>query len=297
MTRRWIPIAACLVLLVSACAAEGGGTQDEGEPAGTPIVFDGQELPQYVAPEEGLLEDIRERGVLYNGVNAANPPFEFVDESGRIVGYDIDLATEFAEWLGVEIATVDTAWDGVIPSLYTRKFDMIWSAMSITPLRQEAVNFSQPYASDQAVWITLASDESVNQVSDLDGQAVCTQLNSAFEAQAQGIIDDSGYDIELKSFQDFPTAYLALENGECAAGTSSTLNNLPLNEEKPGVFRNAIFFDEANYVGVATRLPDTDLAEQIREFVDEIKGNGRLVELQMEWFGFEMELPDEVPQD
>ena len=75
-------------------------------------------------------------------------------------------------------------------------------------------------------------------------------------------------------------------------GTSSTLNNLPLNESRPGVFRNAVFFDQANYVGVATRLPDTDLAEQIALFLEEIKANGRINELQEKWFGFEMNLPE-----
>jgi polar amino acid transport system substrate-binding protein len=260
--------------------------------AAEPVTFDGQELPSYEPGDDGLLGSIRERGVLFNGVNAANPPFEFVNEGGEIVGYDIDLATEFAEWLGVEIAIVDTAWDGVIPSLYTKKFDMIWSAMTITDLRQEAVNFSQPYASDQAVWIALAGDDSINAVEDLEGQSICTQANSAFEAHAQTIIDDAGVNAEIKSFQDFPTAYLAVENGECAVGTSSTLNNLPLNESRPDVFRNAVFFDQANYVGVATRLPDTDLAGEIATFVEEIKANGRINELQEKWFGFSMQLPD-----
>jgi polar amino acid transport system substrate-binding protein len=263
--------------------------------AAEPVVLDGQEMPEYAPPEGGLLEEILERGVLHNGVNAANPPFESVNESGEIVGYDIDLAREFADWLGVDLAIVDTAWEGVIPSLYSRHFDMIWSAMTITDLRKEAVNFSQPYASDQAVWIALAGDESIDSVDDLEGKSICTQTNSAFEAHAQSVIEEAGVNAEIKSFQDFPTAYLAVENGECAVGTSSTLNNLPLNEQRPGVFRNAILFDQANYVGVATRLPDTDLAERISVFIEEMKASGRLAELQDQWFGFTMDLPEDVP--
>lgn len=281
--RKLFAVPLSLLLALSAAPALA---QDE------PVMLGDQEMPAYQPGDDGLLGAIRERGVLFNGVNAANPPFEFVNEGGEIIGYDIDLATEFADWLGVEIATVDVAWEGVIPSLYTKKFDMIWSAMTITDLRSEAVDFSQPYASDQAVWIALADDDSINSIEDLEGQSICTQTNSAFEAHALEAIEAAGVDAEIKSFQDFPTAYLAVENGECAVGTSSTLNNLPLNESRPGVFRNAVFFDQANYVGVATRLPDADLAEQIRLFLDEIKANGRINELQEKWFGFEMNLPE-----
>lgn len=278
-----------LVLLLMSTLLPSAYAQD---PAPSPIVFNGQELPTYEAPEGGLVEQIRARGHIYNGVNAANPPFEFVDASGVIVGYDVDLANEFGEWLGVEVATVDTAWDGVIPTLYTGQFDMIWSAMTITDLRKEAVNFSQPYAADQAIWIALATDASVDSLDDLEGKGICTQASSAYEAHAQRVLAEAGVNAEIKSFQDFPTAYLALENGDCAVATSSTLNNLPLNEQRAGVFRNAIVFDEANYVGVATRLPDTDLADAIRTFIDEIKSNGRIEELQTKWFGSPMTLPE-----
>lgn len=284
MVRRLVALVTAS-LIVAACSSGG--------PAGSPTtyVLNGSPLPQYAAPDKGLLADIKARGVIFNGVNAANPPFESVDANGEIVGYDIDLTEQFATYLGVHLSTVDTAWSGVIPSLYSRKFDMIWSAMSITTARKEAVNFSSPYAADQAIWITTASNTSVNTFEDLNGKKLCTQLNSAFESQAKEIIAAKGLQIELKSFDDFPTAYLALENGQCDAATSSTLNNLPLNASKPGVFRNAIVLDTANYVGIATRKPDTDLAGEIQKFLDEIKGNGKLKELQMKWFGEEMTLP------
>ena len=80
-----------------------------------------------------------------NGIEAQNPPFEYID-NGAVVGFDIDITHKFAERLGVKAEFLDTAWSGVIPSLYTKKFDMIWSAMTITEPRKEAVSFSKPYA-------------------------------------------------------------------------------------------------------------------------------------------------------
>jgi polar amino acid transport system substrate-binding protein len=258
----------------------------------TAITFNGSPLPIYATPPNGLLAEIKARGVLFNGVNAANPPFESVDENGVVVGYDIDLTEAFAKSLGVHLSTVDTAWDGVIPSLYAKKFDMIWSAMTITDARKKAVSFSSPYMGDQAVWIVRANDKSINSYADLNGKVLCTQLNSAYEAQAKQIAADNHIALkDLKSFQDFPTAYLALKNGQCDAATSSTLNNIPLNKTSPGAFRDAIVLPNANYVGVATRLADSDLAAAIQKFIDASKADGSLKAMQQKWFGFSMNLP------
>ena len=284
--KRGLACALIAVVMLAGCssAAPAGSAQQ--------LSLNGSPLPQYAAPSNGLLASIKERGVIFNGVNAANPPFESVDSNGEVVGYDIDLMNKFGEYLGVHVATVDTAWPGVIPSLYTKKFDVIWSAMSITDARKEAVTFSSPYAADQAIWITRADDTSVKDYPDLNGKILCTQIGSAYESGAKDLIAEKGLKVEVKSFDDFPTAYLALENKQCDAATSSTLNNLPLNKEKPGVFRDAIVLPTANYVGVATRKPDTDLSGEVQKFLDKIKADGTLAELQKTYFGAPMTLPN-----
>jgi polar amino acid transport system substrate-binding protein len=284
-------VAACTSATTPGPAGTSGASPAAATPSPQEFTLNGTPLPAYAPPSEGLLADIKARGVVFNGVNAANPPFESVDANGEIVGYDIDLVDKFGEYLGVHVSTVDTAWAGVIPSLYSKKFDLIWSAMTITDARKEAVTFSSPYAADQAIWIARADDTSVKDYPDLNGKVLCTQLNSAFEAQAKQVVADKSLNLEIKSFDDFPTAYLALENGDCDVATSSTLNNLPLNKEKPGVFRNAITLPTANYVGVATRKPDSDLAAEVQKFLDQIKSDGTINELQTKWFNSTMELP------
>jgi polar amino acid transport system substrate-binding protein len=284
--RRVISLVVLAAVLTASCSSAA--------PAGSAekLFLNGTPLPDYAAPSKGLLAAIKERGVIFNGVNAANPPFESVDANGEIVGFDIDVMNKFGEYLGVHVSTVDTAWPGVIPSLYSKKFDLIWSAMSITDARKEAVTFSSPYAADQAIWITRADNTSVKDYADLNGKILCTQLGSAYESQAKDLIAQKGLQIEVKAFDDFPTAYLALENKQCDAATSSTLNNLPLNTAKPGVFRNAIVLPTANYVGVATRKGDADLSAEVQKFLDQIKTDGTLAELQTKYFGAPMELPD-----
>ncbi len=284
--RRVIAFLVVTTVLAAACssAAPVGSAEK--------VSLNGSPLPDYAAPSKGLLAAIKERGVIFNGVNAANPPFESVDANGEVVGFDIDVMNKFGEYLGVHVSTVDTAWPGVIPSLYSKKFDLIWSAMSITDARKQAVTFSSPYAADQAIWITRADNTSVKDYADLNGKILCTQVGSAYESGAKEIIAQKGLKIEVKSFDDFPTAYLALENKQCDAATSSTLNNLSLNKEKPGVFRDAITLPTANYVGVATRKADADLSAEVQKYLDKIKADGTLAELQKKYFGAPMQLPN-----
>ena len=91
------------------------------------------------------IAEIKKAGVLRVGVEAAYVPFTF-RKDGAIVGYDIDLADLFCKTLGVKPEIIDTAWAGVIPSLYAGKFDIIMSAMSYTAERVKRVGFSIPYA-------------------------------------------------------------------------------------------------------------------------------------------------------
>ena len=271
-----------LAILLGSVAAHGQTTPS----------LNGETLPGYTPPSEGLLAEIAARGTLINGIEAQNPPFEYVD-NGAIVGFDIDITNLFAERLGVEAEFIDTAWSGVIPSLYTRRFDMIWSAMTITEPRKEAVSFSIPYASDKVEFIVAAGNDTYEDIMDFDGKVLGTQLNSAAEFQAQELIAEYDLDIELKSFDSFQGAYLDLRNGNVDAVTSTQLNNRNLFEANPGVFEVALELPIYNYVGVAVRQQDQDLLAEINAFLDDMKASGELAALQEKWFGYAMDLPTE----
>ena len=254
--------------------------------------LNGEALPGYEAPNEGLLAEIKARGSIVNGIEAQNPPFEYID-NGKIVGFDIDITNKFAESLGAKAEFIDTAWSGVIPSLYTKKFDMIWSAMTITEPRKQAVSFSKPYASDQVEFIVRAGDTSIKELKDLDGKVLGTQLNSAAEFQAKELIKEHNLNIELKSFDSFQGAYLDLKNGNVDAVTSTQLNNRILFEANEGVYEVALKLPIYNYVGVAVRQQDKDLLDAVNAFLDKMIASGELEALQKQWFGYAMDLPKE----
>lgn len=81
--------------------------------------------------------------VIRFGSDATYPPFESTTPSGEIVGFDIDLAKAMCERLQAKCTFQNQAWDGIIPALRAKKFDVIASSMSITPERKKAVAFTQ----------------------------------------------------------------------------------------------------------------------------------------------------------
>ena len=102
-------------------------------------------MPAIRPARADALADAKKRGTLIVGMEAAYVPYEFFKD-GKIIGYDPDIIDLVAPKLGVKPQLVDTAWNGIIPALYARKFDCIISAMTITKERAEKVLFSMPYA-------------------------------------------------------------------------------------------------------------------------------------------------------
>ena len=165
------------------------------------------------------IAEIKKAGVLRVGVEAAYVPFTF-RKDGAIVGYDIDLADLFCKTLGVKPEIIDTAWAGVIPSLYAGKFDIIMSAMSYTAERVKRVGFSIPYAeASQAMLVRAGDEKTIRTVTDLNGLVIAVKLGSPGQILQEKINvklkADGGPGIrEVKIFDDHPAAYLSLAQGK-----------------------------------------------------------------------------------
>lgn len=91
------------------------------------------------------LDEIQDRGVLLVGMEPGYMPFEMTNQKGEIIGFDVDMAKGIAKAMGVKLELVSTAWDGIIPALLTKKYDMIMSGMTVTQERNLKINFADPY--------------------------------------------------------------------------------------------------------------------------------------------------------
>lgn len=93
----------------------------------------------------GTVEDIQKRGRVIIGLSTF-VPWAMRAKNGDLVGFEIDVGRKLAADMGVEAEFVPTAWDGIIPALLSKKFDIIITGMVVKPKRNLTVNFSHPYA-------------------------------------------------------------------------------------------------------------------------------------------------------
>ena len=94
--------------------------------------------------QESVVEQVIQRGVLRVGMSTF-VPWAMKDKTGKLIGFEIDVATRLAEDMGVKVEFVPTKWSGIIPALLTGKFDVIIGGMGILPSRNLKVNFTDPY--------------------------------------------------------------------------------------------------------------------------------------------------------
>lgn len=253
------------------------------------------------ARAEGLtLEEIRKAGVLRIGVEATYVPFTF-RKDGKITGYDLDLATLMCADLGVQPEMVDTAWAGVIPSLYAYKFDVIMTSLSYSPERMQKVGYSIPYAEASLAMLIRAGDAAnVLSPMDLSGKIVGTKLGSPSEQwvkkQEPAIAAAKGKGFaEIKTFNDDPSRYMALAQGRVDAVVNSIASLAMVLKDQPGTFALVRGVGADNWAGIATRKEDVELIAWLDAQLRRLKANDAIYKLQEKWFGVRMNLPDALP--
>ena len=246
------------------------------------------------------LNDVKKRGTIVVGMEAEYVPYEFIKD-GKIIGYDPDLIDIFINDLGVKAQLVDTAWAGIIPSLYGGKFDCIISGMTITKERSEKVLFSMPYAEATNVIMVLAGNDEIKAPDDLSGKKIGVTLGSAaavvikkYEEKLKAA-GRPGYS-DVKQYEHYPEAYQDMINKRIDAVVNSKSTLLVVMKDAPGKFKLVSGIQDITaYFGMAFRKDDARLRDFVNAQLAKLKSDGTLAKLQEKWFGMTMETPNEIP--
>ena len=246
------------------------------------------------------LEALKKAGEIRVGCEAAYVPFTYRDNSGKIIGFDIDFVTRMFEPIGVKPTFIDTQWSGVIPALYAGRFDMI-PGLSYTKERLERVLFSIPYAdASQALLIRSGDKDKIKTIADMSGKVLGIKLGSPGETlkvklEAQLKAERGAGFKDIKTYDDHPAAYLALAQGS----VDGVLNTVPtlsiVLRDKPGTFTMVENVGGNNWHGYGFRKDDTELGKFVDERIEAMKKNGEIYAMQDKWFGFKMKLADAIP--
>ncbi|MEZ8612406.1 MULTISPECIES: transporter substrate-binding domain-containing protein [unclassified Vibrio] len=247
-----------------------------------------------LASETPNLDKINERGSLRVGMSTF-VPWAMRNKQGDLVGFEIDVAKRLAEDSGWKIEFVPTAWDGIIPSLLSKKFDVIIGGLSITEARAKSVLFTEPY-SHSGVQLAANKElaEGFTQISDFDSRRVkIAARRGAFTVQ---VARETFPKAKVLQFDDDAQAFQEVLNGNAHAVIASSPK--PEHEAIKNADTLFIPFEERLSKGneaFAVRLGETDKTEFFNEWIKARTEDGWLKERYEYWFST-LDWQDQIAQ-
>lgn len=276
-TRRWMWLMAGLVAVAMVAAACNGDDEDDTvAPSPSP-----EESPTVEESPTPTLETLEE-GVLTVGSDIPFPPFEF-RQGGEETGFDVELVEEIASRLGLTVEWVDTAFDTIFVNLAGGQFDVVASATTITPEREEMVNFTEPYyRAQQALTINENETPDITSTADLgEGDTVAVQRGTTGEDWARENLEPQG--VQVRSFPEALDTYTALEAGN----VTGVIFDEPSAEEeaskRPGLVVVEAIDTNENY-GLAINPDNEFLLEEFNRVLQEMIDDGTYQQIYDTWF-------------
>ncbi|WP_127472922.1 amino acid ABC transporter substrate-binding protein [Microbacterium sulfonylureivorans] len=219
-------------------------------------------------------------GTLTVATEGTYRPFTFHDETGRLVGFDVEIAEAVADKLGLEIAFEETQWDAIFAGLDAGRFDVIANQVSINPEREEKYLFSEPYTVSPGVIVVLEDDDSISSFDDLAGKTTAQSLTSNWYELAQA----SGATVE--AVEGWAQAVALLQQGRVDATINDNLTFLDYEtSEGPTGLKIAAETDDPAYNAFALTKDKDALVEAIDGALAELREEGVLAEISEKYFG------------
>jgi len=236
---------------------------------------------------DGSWDRVKKDGKLVIGLDDSFPPMGFKKDDGKLVGFDIDAAEELGKRLGIKIVWQPTAWDGVILSLDSKKFDCIWNGMTITPERTEKVLFTKPYIMDGQIAV-VKIDSKAKGFADLAGKVIGVQKGSSAVEAVKKLPKAPS---EVKEYDANPKAFLDLDSGRLAAVVIDNVSGRYFVATNPGKYKVLHGFITKEPFGVAFRKADVELKDMVQKTLDKMVADGTMAKISKKWFGEDITNP------
>ena len=234
------------------------------------------------AAGDGSLQKVLDAGELVLGLDVEFPPMGYYDENGEIVGFDIDVAQEVCNRLGIKLVKKPIDWSTKEEDLNNGDIDCIWSGMSVTPERVESMCLSEPYMKNEFIFLLLGKSE-VAELNDLKGKAVGVQVGST--AYDSLMASDLSKEVEMILFDDNVELLEKLKQGELdAALVDSVVAYHFVNSQTEPYFILPDSFGEDEYA-IGFRKEDQTLRDKVQQILGEMKADGSLAKISVKWFG------------
>ena len=276
---RAVALAGCFlaVLLLLAACGSGGTTGSGSTPTANPAT------PTVTPPNDLLVP-----GTLTVGSDTTYPPQEYIDTAtNKPAGFDIDLITAIAQRMGLQTHVVTTSFDTIIDSLAAKRFDVVISAVSVTPARQQKADFIPYFNAGESLLVQNGNPDHITKLTDLCGQKVGVQNGTIEQSDLQtastactragkqaiqmtvltnqtDVINLLATSRVVATYQDSPVTdyYIKLNPGKFAVG-GSVINAGP--------------------EGIVVRKGDTSMFNAVNTAFQQLRANGTYQNLINKW--------------
>lgn len=234
---------------------------------------------------DDLLAQIKERGSIIVAMEGTWAPWTYHDEDDNLVGYDVEVAQNIAEKLGVEVEFIEGAWDGLLAGLDAGRYDIMVNGVGVTEERAEKYNFSTPYAYNKTAVIVRGDYDEISSMEDLKGKKTANTISSTYAAQAEA------YGATVTGVDDLnQTIELLLSKRIDATLNAEVVFNDYKKEHPDSNIKIATYSDQVEEIAIPIRKGDdtVTLLEAVNDALDEMAKDGTLTELSEKYFGIDI---------
>ncbi len=256
------------VVQLSGCSASNSTAADASSAAGP-------------APVD-LLEAIQTRGTLVVATEGAWSPWTYHDESDKLVGYDVEVATALAEKLGVKAEFVEGAWDGLFAGLDSGRYDIVCNGVELTEERALTYDFTVPYGYIHTALAVRSDNTDITTFEDLAGKTTANSIASTYMTLAES------YGAEVLGIDTLDETIQMLVAGRVDATLNADVSFYDyLNVHPEADFKIVALTDEASQVCIPVRKGEetATLLAALNEAIEELRADGTLAEISERYFG------------
>lgn len=224
-----------------------------------------------------------ESSVLTVGFDQDFPPMGFVGSNGEFEGFDIELATEAAKRMGMEVKLQPIAWDAKDMELNTGNIDCVWNGFTING-REDLYTWSAPYMNNTQVYV-VAKETGIASEADLAGKKVEVQADSSAEAALKDKPETVATFAEFLTTPDYNTAFMDLEMGAVDAIAMDVIvagYQLQQRGDDKFVILDDVISSES--YGVGFKKGNTELRDKVDKALADMAQDGTLKTISEKWF-------------
>ena len=216
------------------------------------------------------------------GLDDSFPPMGFRDDDSNLAGFDVDLASEVAKRLGMELELKPIDWASNIMELNSDSVDCLWNGLSITPEREAQIDFSRPYLANRQVIIVLAGSDIVD-IPSLAGKTVGLQEGSS----AVNALQESEIASQVTT-QEYANNVLALTDLSIGRVDAVLLDEVVARYYETQNAGQYVVLDDSfaeEEYGIGFKKGNDELREAVQKVFDEMIEDGTAAEISEKWFG------------